>query len=229
MTESPTLEQQLRRAALAALGPGPPELAERPRSGPARRRLRRARLAPGQAAPGHHAERSGALAYDRLRALRTRCCPRSSPRTYLAARPRGPGRASPTVGRAGSFDQYFTGARHTFELPIELAADQRLFSPRCWRRPPQIPYGGVAELPRGGRARSRQPARARARPGNALGSNPLPIVVPCHRVVLHSGGGLGGYTGGLERKRALLAHRARKGTPRSAGAPPPRCAGATPA
>ena len=40
--------------------------------------------------------------------------------------------------------------------------------------------------------------------GNALGSNPLPIVLPCHRV-LHSGGGLGGYTGGLERKRTLLA------------------------
>ena len=39
--------------------------------------------------------------------------------------------------------------------------------------------------------------------GNALGSNPLPIVLPCHRV-LHSGGGLGGYTGGLERKRLLL-------------------------
>ena len=39
--------------------------------------------------------------------------------------------------------------------------------------------------------------------GNALGSNPIPIVVPCHRVV-HAGGGLGGYTGGLERKRYLL-------------------------
>ena len=40
--------------------------------------------------------------------------------------------------------------------------------------------------------------------GNALGANPLPIVLPCHRVV-HADGGLGGYTGGLERKRALLA------------------------
>ncbi len=40
--------------------------------------------------------------------------------------------------------------------------------------------------------------------GNALGSNPIPIVVPCHRV-LASDGGLGGYTGGLERKRLLLA------------------------
>jgi methylated-DNA-[protein]-cysteine S-methyltransferase len=39
--------------------------------------------------------------------------------------------------------------------------------------------------------------------GNALGANPLPVVVPCHRV-LHTGGGIGGYTGGLERKEYLL-------------------------
>ena len=50
----------------------------------------------------------------------------------------------------------------------------------------------VAGSPRGFRAA-----------GNALGSNPIPIVVPCHRV-LHASGGLGGYTGGLERKRTLL-------------------------
>ena len=65
----------------------------------------------------------------------------------------------------------------------------------------KIPYGAVstykqvafeAGSPRGSRAA-----------GNALGANPLPIVVPCHRV-LHSSGGLGGYTGGLERKRLLL-------------------------
>ena len=64
-----------------------------------------------------------------------------------------------------------------------------------------IPYGGYslyaevaadAGSPRGSRAA-----------GNALGSNPIPIVVPCHRV-LHSGGGLGGYGGGLDRKRFLL-------------------------
>jgi methylated-DNA-[protein]-cysteine S-methyltransferase len=45
--------------------------------------------------------------------------------------------------------------------------------------------------------------RAYRAAGNALGSNPIPIVVPCHRV-LHAGGGLGGYTGGLDRKRHLL-------------------------
>ena len=47
-------------------------------------------------------------------------------------------------------------------------------------------------------------ARAYRAAGNALGSNPIPIIVPCHRI-LHSGGGLGGYTGGLSRKRVLLA------------------------
>ncbi len=46
--------------------------------------------------------------------------------------------------------------------------------------------------------------------GNALGTNPLPIIVPCHRV-LHSGGGLGGYTGGVERKQLLLSVEGRSG------------------
>jgi methylated-DNA-[protein]-cysteine S-methyltransferase len=56
-------------------------------------------------------------------------------------------------------------------------------------------YGQVA-----GRAGNVRASRAA---GNALGANPIPIVVPCHRVV-HAGGGLGGYTGGLDRKRYLL-------------------------
>ena len=51
-------------------------------------------------------------------------------------------------------------------------------------------------------AEAGSPHGARAA-GNALGANPIPIIVPCHRV-LHSGGGLGGYTGGLDRKRLLL-------------------------
>jgi methylated-DNA-[protein]-cysteine S-methyltransferase len=51
-------------------------------------------------------------------------------------------------------------------------------------------------------ARAGSPRGSRAA-GNALGANPVPIVVPCHRIVA-AGGGLGGYTGGLERKRTLL-------------------------
>jgi methylated-DNA-[protein]-cysteine S-methyltransferase len=97
-------------------------------------------------------------------------------------------------------DEYFGGTRRAFEL----ALDQRLMAPfaqRVLRVTSQIPYGGVlsyaevaadAGSPRGFRAA-----------GNALGSNPIPIVIPCHRV-LRSGGSLGGYGGGLPRKRFLL-------------------------
>jgi methylated-DNA-[protein]-cysteine S-methyltransferase len=97
-------------------------------------------------------------------------------------------------------DEYFAGHRRHFDLEI----DWQLVGPfgrRVLRVTSEIPYGGVmsyaevaadAGSPRGFRAA-----------GNALGSNPMPIVVPCHRV-LHSGGGLGGYGGGLDRKRWLL-------------------------
>jgi methylated-DNA-[protein]-cysteine S-methyltransferase len=97
-------------------------------------------------------------------------------------------------------DEYFTGRRHEFEL----ALDWTLVGPfgrRVLGVTAEIPYGGVlsyaevaadAGSPRGSRAA-----------GNALGSNPMPIVVPCHRV-LRTGGALGGYGGGVERKRWLL-------------------------
>ena len=65
-----------------------------------------------------------------------------------------------------------------------------------------IPYGAVSSYGRVA-AEAGSPRGSRAA-GNALGSNPLPIMIPCHRV-LHSGGGLGGYTGGVDRKRTLLA------------------------
>jgi methylated-DNA-[protein]-cysteine S-methyltransferase len=97
-------------------------------------------------------------------------------------------------------DQYFSKRRHQFELPLDWRLT-RGFARRVLEATARIPFGAVstyklvateAGSPRGFRAA-----------GNALGSNPLPIVVPCHRV-LHSGGGLGGYTGGIERKRVLL-------------------------
>jgi methylated-DNA-[protein]-cysteine S-methyltransferase len=97
-------------------------------------------------------------------------------------------------------EQYFAGAREHFDLPIDWTLT-RGFGRRVLQATARIPFGAVstykevateAGSPRGHRAA-----------GNALGANPLPIVVPCHRV-LHSGGGLGGYTGGLERKRLLL-------------------------
>ena len=98
-------------------------------------------------------------------------------------------------------DQYFTGAREQFELAVDWRLSQG-FGRRVLRATARIPYGTVSSYKRiASEAGSPRGYRAA---GNALGSNPLPIVVPCHRV-LHSGGGLGGYTGGLERKRLLLS------------------------
>jgi methylated-DNA-[protein]-cysteine S-methyltransferase len=98
-------------------------------------------------------------------------------------------------------DEFFAGSRHAFDVRLDWRLTGAGFSRRVLDATVRIPYGSVATYkqvatqagsPRGSRAA-----------GNALGSNPIPIVVPCHRV-LHSGGGLGGYTGGLDRKRTLL-------------------------
>jgi methylated-DNA-[protein]-cysteine S-methyltransferase len=97
-------------------------------------------------------------------------------------------------------DGYFRGQRTAFELPLDWSLIGP-FARKILRAACAIPYGGSlsyaevaaqADSPRGSRAA-----------GNALGSNPIPIVIPCHRV-LRSGGALGGYAGGLERKRRLL-------------------------
>ena len=97
-------------------------------------------------------------------------------------------------------DQYFAGARRRFDFDLDWQLT-RGFGRRVLEATARIPFGSVstykqvatqAGSPRGSRAA-----------GNALGANPIPIVVPCHRV-LHTTGGLGGYTGGLGRKRLLL-------------------------
>jgi methylated-DNA-[protein]-cysteine S-methyltransferase len=96
--------------------------------------------------------------------------------------------------------EYFGGARSTFDLP--LVAEGTEFQRQVWFALADIPYGetiSYAELARWvGR-----PNAFRA-VGQANGANPLPIVLPCHRVVA-SGGGIGGYGGGLDMKRELLA------------------------
>ncbi|MBV9337244.1 MAG: methylated-DNA--[protein]-cysteine S-methyltransferase [Solirubrobacterales bacterium] len=98
-------------------------------------------------------------------------------------------------------DQYFAGARRRFEFPLDWRLT-RGFTRRVLQATAQVPYGDTASYKQVA-AQAGSPLASRAA-GNALGSNPIPIVVPCHRI-LHSGGGLGGYTGGLERKRRLLA------------------------
>jgi len=98
-------------------------------------------------------------------------------------------------------DEYFAGARDRFEVPLDWRLTHG-FGRRVLRSTARIPYGSVSSY--GQVATAAGSPRGSRAAGNALGANPLPIVVPCHRV-LHSGGGLGGYTGGVERKLTLLA------------------------
>jgi len=103
-------------------------------------------------------------------------------------------------------DEYFAGHRREFELPIDWQLTHG-FGRRVLQATARIPFGLVSTY-KGVASEAGSPRGFRAA-GNALGSNPIPIVVPCHRV-LHADGGLGGYTGGLDRKRLLLAVEGRE-------------------
>jgi methylated-DNA-[protein]-cysteine S-methyltransferase len=97
-------------------------------------------------------------------------------------------------------DEYFDGRREQFDVPIDwsyLAG----FTREVLRATAAIPFGDVSTY--AGVAGAAGSPRAVRAAGNALGANPMPVVVPCHRV-LRTGGALGGYTGGLERKEFLL-------------------------
>ncbi len=97
-------------------------------------------------------------------------------------------------------DEYFAGRRTAFDLPLDTPGSG--FQRSVWSGLREIPYGTTvtyADLARD----AGHPGAARA-VGRANGSNRVAIVVPCHRVVA-AGGGLGGYGGGLDRKRRLLA------------------------
>lgn len=101
---------------------------------------------------------------------------------------------------AAQLRQYFAGERRGFAL--ELAPHGTEFQQRVWRALCEIPYGAVRNYGEVARAVG-QPGAARA-VGQANGCNPLPIVVPCHRVIA-SNGTIGGYSGGLAIKHRLLA------------------------
>ncbi len=99
-------------------------------------------------------------------------------------------------------DEFFAGRRQRFELALDRRLTAAPFARRVLAATSRIPFGAVSTY-KAVAAEAGSPRGARAA-GNALGGNPIPIVVPCHRV-LHTGGGLGGYTGGLDRKRTLLS------------------------
>ena len=123
----------------------------------------------------------------------TRLAEAVSPRVLEA-----PGRLDP-IRR--ELEEYFEGRLRRFETPIDWALTRGFFR-RVLQATAGIDYGQVLTYTqvaeRAGNVRAVRAA------GNGLGSNPIPVVVPCHRVV-RTGGGLGGYTGGIERKEFLLA------------------------
>lgn len=98
-------------------------------------------------------------------------------------------------------DEFFAGERRDFAVPLDWTLAHG-FGRRVLEATARIPYGETGTYATVA-AGAGSPKAMRA-VGNALGANPMPIVVPCHRV-LRSGGGLGGYTGGVERKLTLLA------------------------
>ena len=109
-------------------------------------------------------------------------------------------RSGPSTREAGrAIRDYLAGGPDPKHLPVVLPEDS--FSARVWREIRKIPRGEVRAYARLAKA-LRCPGAARA-VGQACGRNPLPLVVPCHRVV-SSDGGLGGFTGDLRWKKKLL-------------------------
>ncbi|NGN68144.1 methylated-DNA--[protein]-cysteine S-methyltransferase [Streptomyces sp. A7024] len=107
------------------------------------------------------------------------------------------------IAAAGAqLDAYFAGELRHFELPLDWSLSRGFNSEVLHELAARVPYGTVVGY-QFLADRVGEPGAAQA-VGRAMGSNPLPVVVPCHRVV-ESGGGLGGFGGGLETKRRLLA------------------------
>ncbi|MBO8190775.1 methylated-DNA--[protein]-cysteine S-methyltransferase [Streptomyces oryzae] len=113
-----------------------------------------------------------------------------------------PGPAGHLAAAAAALDRYFAGSPEPFTVPLDWSLTGG-FNERVLRElAARVPYGttvGYQHLA----LRVGDPGAARA-VGVAMGANPLPVVVPCHRV-LESSGAIGGFGGGLETKRTLLA------------------------
>jgi len=116
-----------------------------------------------------------------------------SPRLLLA-----PGRLD---GAAREIEEYFAKRRSAFEVPLDLRLAHG-FRRTVLLHLPEIGYGETASYAAVARASGN--AKAVRAVGSACATNPLPVVVPCHRVV-RSDGSIGEYVGGVEAKRALLA------------------------
>ena len=110
--------------------------------------------------------------------------------------------AEPLAATARQLDEYFSGSRREFALPLRFDGGTA-FQRRVWQELTEIRYGETLSYGQLAR-RIGNPSASRA-VGLANGRNPISILVPCHRVI-GADGSLTGYGGGLERKRWLLAH-----------------------
>lgn len=124
-------------------------------------------------------------------------------RAHAAARAAGEGDASEDPAAFADLQaqlaEYFVGRREAFDLPLDLRGTP--FQVKVWNALLRIPYGRLRTY--GQLARTiRQPSATRA-VGQAAGHNPLPILVPCHRLV-GKGGSLVGFAGGVTTKARLL-------------------------
>jgi methylated-DNA-[protein]-cysteine S-methyltransferase len=143
----------------------------------------------------------GFRADSELDSMLTRLAARLSPRVLEA-----PARLD-EVRR--ELDEYFSGRRTSFDVPLDWSLSGG-FTRRVLRATARVPYGQVSTYREmATRAGNSKAVRAA---GNALGANPIPIVVPCHRI-LRTGGSLGGYGGGVERKEFLLRLEGALGEP----------------
>lgn len=115
-----------------------------------------------------------------------------------------PERSNPVLDRAVvQLREYFAGTRTDFDLPVSLVGTE--FQKAVWSELTTLPFGGVVSYGDIGQATGR--ATAGRAVGGAVGANPIPIIVPCHRV-LASDGRITGYSGGngIPTKVWLLDH-----------------------
>ena len=118
-----------------------------------------------------------------------------------AARVKGAAKAERNVALAASeLAEYFAGKRRKFTVPLDLHGTP--FQLQVWQTLRRIPFGKAVSY--GEEARMLGKPKAARAVGSANGRNPIPIIVPCHRVVAGDGS-LGGYSAGLPMKRKLLA------------------------
>ncbi|MGH9649222.1 MAG: methylated-DNA--[protein]-cysteine S-methyltransferase [Terriglobales bacterium] len=138
------------------------------------------------------------------RGVRAIVLPKASRRAVEASL-QGESRSSPRPAAAlrearAQLEGFLAGTRRELDFPVDLSGGT-VFQRRVWRAILRIPYGRVRSYKWvAARVGGTQYARA---VGLALGANPLPIIVPCHRVVARDSS-LGGFTGGLRTKRKLL-------------------------